>query len=104
MAVGDAMNGIVAAACGNRAFFAFSVMRSVCESTTSMVLMSWADTARMPLLAGSAMRAQVNLTAAASYGVPSVNLMPGWILSVHVNASVDVNESAVDVLTAPPSV
>src|SRR4051794_3038310 len=100
-AVGDTTNGIVAAACGNRAFLALSVILSVSGSTTSIepIRLAWA--ALMPLLAGSWMRAQLNFTAAASYAVPSVNLMLGLSLSVHTSASDDVSDSAVWALIWP---
>src|SRR4051794_20387073 len=51
--------------------------------------------ARAAAFFGSWRRSQLNLTAAASYGVPSLNLMLGCNLSVQTRASADVRDSAV---------
>src|SRR5436190_14062790 len=102
-AVGDPMNGISVTAPGNRAFLALRVIFSVTASSGSMLAICWARPDRGDALAGSWMRSQLNFTAAASQAVPSVNFMFGWSLRFHTTASLDVNDSADDGLTAPLS-
>src|SRR4051794_6732529 len=95
MAVGEAMYGMKVMATGNTAFLAFSTIESVRGSTTVMLPIRLACVALGDAIAGSCWRCQLNFTAAASYGVPSVNLMFGRSLSVQVIASEEVSDSAV---------
>src|SRR4051794_3800756 len=101
MAAGEAMKGMNVTAIGNWPFFALSVILSVVASVASIDAIRLAWAARLAALTGSWIRCQLNLTAAASYGVPSVNLMPGWIFMTQLMASLDVSESAVCGTTAP---
>src|SRR5437868_1194710 len=87
--------------CGNTAFFVFSVIFSVVGLTTSIDCMRLAWAARDAAFFGSCRRSQLYFTAAASYGVPSVNLMLGLSVSVHTSASCDVSDSAVLPFTVP---
>src|SRR5688572_27235686 len=60
---------------------AASVILSVVASTTSMAVIVAAVARFGDALAGSCKRFQLKATAAASYGVPSLNLMFGFSLS-----------------------
>src|SRR5436190_17028812 len=80
MAVGEPMKAMSTTACGNTEFFDFNVIFSVWASTTSIVLMRLAWAARDALLLGSFSRSQLNFTASALYGVPSLNLMLAFSL------------------------
>src|SRR3954468_9568048 len=101
IAVGEPMNGMSVTAPGNSAFLAFSVNFKVTGSTTSYDPIWPASEDRGDALAGSAMRSQLNFTAAASQLVPSLNFMLGWSLRFHTMASLDVSDSADSGLTTP---
>src|SRR5581483_9918056 len=99
-------NGICTTDCGNTALAFLSVIFSVWASMTSIcwICLAWLAAPGTGVVLGSAMRTQLNFTAAASYGVPSVNLMLGLILRVHTTASDDVRESAIWPFTCPSEV
>src|SRR4051794_25554268 len=87
MAVGDPMKPMGTSEFGNTPLLAFNVIFSVVASTTSMVAIVDVKAAFCALVAGSAMRRKLNFTAAASYGVLSVNLMLGRSFSVQTKPS-----------------
>src|SRR3954468_22451095 len=101
MALGDAMYGIRVRFCGKTAFLDFNVIFNVVGFTTSIDCMRLAWAAREAAFLGSCSRSQLNFTAAASYGVPSVNFTLGRRTRVHTNASCDVSDSAVLPFTVP---
>src|SRR5262245_18413513 len=103
MAAGEAMNGMRARACGNTAFVAMSVILTVtgCGVSRDAIRLAWA--VREAPFFGSWRRSRLNFTAAASYGVPSVNLLFWRNIRVHTRPSFEVSDSAVWGFTEPPS-
>src|SRR5258708_2032681 len=87
MAVGDPIQPSGTTELGNTPLLAFNVIFRVVASTTSICWTEVRNDAFDALVAGSAVRTQLNLMAAASYAVPSLNLMLGRIFSVHTRPS-----------------
>src|ERR1019366_223388 len=82
IAAGEPTKGNRASSEGKTAFFTFRAIFNVAESITSMVAIRLASDARDAVFLGSWRRRMLNFTAAASYGVPSLNLMFGFNFSV----------------------
>ncbi len=80
----------------------FDVTVSVVSSTTFHVIV-WAAALLGDSSAGSRMRSQLKATAAASNGVPSVNVRPGRSFRVHTLPSSDVKDSAMPGVISPVS-
>src|SRR4051812_37182567 len=102
IAVGEPMNPMGTIELGNTPLLAFSVIFNVVASTTSICWIDDTKAAFWAFVAGSPMRAKLNFTAAASYGVPSLNLMLGRSFNVQTKPSGDVSEVAGRGGDAPP--
>src|SRR5436305_609733 len=95
IALGDPTKGKKLKSRGNTPLGTFSVILRVKASITSIDAIWFALAAAAAASLGSWMRRMLNFTAAASYGVPSENLILGRNFNVHTVLSADVNDSAV---------
>jgi hypothetical protein len=94
-AVGLSIAALMWASAARKApYGAVVVMRSVRSSTTSIVATGASRLARGEPVAGSLMRSKVCLTAAASKGVPSWNVMPARSVKIQVLSSGVSHDSA----------